>query len=119
MLLFGLFVVLRKYGVYFPQFLFSPFIAGENFYAPLSFGLVWFLLISTAEDPLLIVTEISFSSAAKPRWVIWVGELWEEPDKSECEVPSRSNSAALQCKATAARTLARYGVEVQKEQKMM
>lgn len=50
---------------------------------------------------------------------IWVGVLWEEPDKSDCKVPYRSSSASLQCKATEAKTLARYGVEVQNEQKMM
>lgn len=67
-----LFIVKKKKVAYFSQYLSSPFIA---FYAHFVLFLFYIWLVSTAEDPLLIVTEISFSNAAKSRWGMWAGGL--------------------------------------------
>lgn len=65
--LFGPFVSLfspKKYGVYLSQYLSSPFIAARTFVPNLVLFLLYFCFVSTAEDPLLIVAEISFNYAA-------------------------------------------------------
>lgn len=74
----------QKCSVYFSLYLSSPFIAGKNFCAPFSFVLVLFFLSFHSRGPIINCCRNILqlcSSAARRRWEIWVGGLWEEPDK--------------------------------------